>query len=81
MDCKRILVIEDDPAIRRGLIDALQFAGYATQEVSEGAAGLAEGVIHYMGHRQTEAVAVLQKVAARFPSLFVARFYLGMALV
>jgi DNA-binding response OmpR family regulator len=41
MDCKRILVIEDDPAIRRGLIDALQFAGYATQEVSEGAAGLA----------------------------------------
>src|SRR5262249_22664362 len=28
-----------------------------------------------------EAVAVLQKVAARFPSLFVARFYLGMALV
>ena len=41
MDCKRILVVEDDPAIRRGLIDALSFAGYATQEASEGAAGLA----------------------------------------
>jgi two-component system, OmpR family, alkaline phosphatase synthesis response regulator PhoP len=41
MDCKRILVVEDDPAIRRGLIDALRFAGYATQEASEGAAGLA----------------------------------------
>jgi DNA-binding response OmpR family regulator len=41
MDCKRILVIEDDAAIRRGLIDALSFAGYAAQEASEGAAGLA----------------------------------------
>jgi DNA-binding response OmpR family regulator len=41
MDRKRILVVEDDPAIRRGLIDALSFAGYATQEASEGAAGLA----------------------------------------
>jgi two-component system alkaline phosphatase synthesis response regulator PhoP len=40
MDGKRILVVEDDPAIRRGLIDALTFAGYATQEASEGAAGL-----------------------------------------
>ncbi len=40
MDGKRILVVEDDLAIRRGLIDALTFAGYATQEASEGAAGL-----------------------------------------
>jgi DNA-binding response OmpR family regulator len=38
---KRILVIEDDAAIRRGLVDALRFAGYATLEASEGAAGLA----------------------------------------
>jgi DNA-binding response OmpR family regulator len=38
---KRILVIEDDAAIRRGLVDALTFAGYATLEASEGAAGLA----------------------------------------
>jgi DNA-binding response OmpR family regulator len=41
MDCKRILVVEDDAAIRRGLIDALSFAGYATLEASEGSAGLA----------------------------------------
>ena len=44
MDCKRILVVEDDAAIRRGLIDALSFAGYATLEASEGAAGLAVAV-------------------------------------
>ena len=36
---KRILVIEDDPAIRRGLTDALGFAGYGTIAVGEGAAG------------------------------------------
>jgi DNA-binding response OmpR family regulator len=41
MDCKRILVVEDDAAIRRGLIDALSFAGYATLEASDGAGGLA----------------------------------------
>jgi two-component system, OmpR family, alkaline phosphatase synthesis response regulator PhoP len=41
MGSKRILVVEDDAAIRRGLVDALGFAGYATQEASEGAAGLA----------------------------------------
>jgi DNA-binding response OmpR family regulator len=41
MDGKRILVVEDDAAIRRGLVDALGFAGYATLEASEGAAALA----------------------------------------
>jgi len=41
MDRKRILIVEDDAAIRRGLVDALSFAGYATLEASEGAAGLA----------------------------------------
>jgi DNA-binding response OmpR family regulator len=38
---KRILVVEDDAAIRRGLVDALGFAGYATIEAGEGAAALA----------------------------------------
>ena len=38
---KRILVVEDDAAIRRGLVDALAFAGYDTLEAGEGAAGLA----------------------------------------
>jgi DNA-binding response OmpR family regulator len=41
MDQKRILVVEDDAAIRRGLVDALGFAGYATREATDGAAGLA----------------------------------------
>jgi len=41
MHQKRILVVEDDAAIRRGLVDALGFAGYATLEAGEGAAGLA----------------------------------------
>jgi DNA-binding response OmpR family regulator len=39
MSRKRVLVIEDDPAIRRGVIDALAFAGYATLEATEGVAG------------------------------------------
>jgi DNA-binding response OmpR family regulator len=41
MDPKRILVVEDDAAIRRGLVDALGFAGYETLEAGEGAAALA----------------------------------------
>lgn len=36
----KILVIEDDDAIRRGVCDALQFEGYATLEASDGEAGL-----------------------------------------
>ncbi|MCA9291787.1 MAG: response regulator transcription factor [Phycisphaerales bacterium] len=34
-----ILVVEDDVHIRRGLVDALTFAGYATLEASDGRAG------------------------------------------
>jgi DNA-binding response OmpR family regulator len=44
MDRKQILVVEDDAAIRRGLVDALRFAGYATLEANEGAAGLASAL-------------------------------------
>lgn len=40
MSLKRVLVIEDDPAIRRGVTDALAFAGYFCMEASEGVAGL-----------------------------------------
>lgn len=39
MNGKRVLVIEDDPAIRRGVIDALAFAGYAASEAADGVAG------------------------------------------
>jgi two-component system alkaline phosphatase synthesis response regulator PhoP len=40
MDQRQILVIEDDPAIRRGLVDALSFAGYTLTEAGDGPSGL-----------------------------------------
>lgn len=36
-----ILIVEDDPAIRRGLVDALGFAGYRVIEAADGDEGLA----------------------------------------
>ena len=35
-----ILVIEDDPAIRRGLVDVLEYAGYKTLEAADGHTGI-----------------------------------------
>jgi DNA-binding response OmpR family regulator len=35
-----ILVVEDDGAIRRGIVDALSFDGYKTLEAAEGKAGM-----------------------------------------
>jgi len=35
-----ILVIEDDPAVRRGIVDVLEYAGYQTLEAADGHAGL-----------------------------------------
>jgi DNA-binding response OmpR family regulator len=40
MPPKKILVIEDDAAIRQGILDALQFEGYETLEASNGDIGL-----------------------------------------
>lgn len=37
---QRILVIEDDAAIRQGIVDALEFAGYGTFEAANGPDGL-----------------------------------------
>jgi DNA-binding response OmpR family regulator len=37
---KSILVIEDDRAIRRGLVDALEYAGYRVAQAEDGRAGL-----------------------------------------
>jgi DNA-binding response OmpR family regulator len=37
---KTVLVVEDDPAICRGLVDALQFAGYQVIACEDGADGL-----------------------------------------
>ena len=40
MASRRILVIEDDPAIRAGIVDALEFHGYATLWAGRGDDGL-----------------------------------------
>ena len=44
MDPKRILVVEDDSAIRRGIVDALTFAGYETLQAGNGNDGLKEAL-------------------------------------
>ena len=35
-----ILVIEDDPAVRRGIVDVLEYAGYRTLEAPDGHHGM-----------------------------------------
>jgi DNA-binding response OmpR family regulator len=44
MEAKRVLVVEDDSAIRRGLVDALQFSGYEVLQAAEGNDGMAQGL-------------------------------------
>jgi len=40
MENLQILVVEDDPAIRQGVVDALQFQGFQTLEAEDGEGGL-----------------------------------------
>jgi len=40
MSTQRVLTVEDDPAIRRGIVDALRFAGFETLEAADGRRGL-----------------------------------------
>ena len=44
MDQKRILVVEDDSAIRQGIVDALQFAGYDTLQAANGTEGMTQAL-------------------------------------
>lgn len=44
MNQKRILVVEDDSAIRRGIVDALQFAGYETLQAANGNDGMVQAL-------------------------------------
>lgn len=44
MDKRRVLVIEDDAAIRQGLVDALEFAGYEVLQAANGTDGLARAL-------------------------------------
>ena len=41
---RSILTVEDDPAIRRGIVDALKFAGYEPMEAGDGPTGLDRAV-------------------------------------
>src|SRR5947209_8771608 len=44
MSAARVVVIEDEPAIRRGVVDALRATGYEVAEAADGARGLEEAV-------------------------------------
>ncbi len=40
MEQKRVLVVEDDPAIRQGIVDALEHEGYSTLQAERADQGL-----------------------------------------
>src|SRR6266852_5949825 len=44
MPATRVVVIEDEPAIRRGVVDALHLNGYDVAEAADGARGLEEAL-------------------------------------
>src|SRR6516164_3985172 len=44
MSAVRVVVIEDEPAIRRGVADALRTTGYEVAEAADGAQGLEEAL-------------------------------------
>ena len=45
MPLARVLVVEDDPAVRRGVVDALRLSGYAPDEAADGPSGLAAALV------------------------------------
>ena len=44
MPLATIVVVEDEPAIRRGVVDALRISGYQVAEAADGVAGLEAAV-------------------------------------
>jgi two-component system, OmpR family, response regulator RpaB len=44
MPTASIVIVEDEPAIRRGVVDALQLSGYKVAEAGDGASGLEAAV-------------------------------------
>jgi two-component system, OmpR family, response regulator RpaB len=44
MNSTHIVVVEDEPAIRRGVVDALRASGYTVAEAADGVRGLEEAV-------------------------------------
>ena len=44
MSATRILVVEDDSAIRHGIVDALEFAGYEALQAGNGNEGMTQAL-------------------------------------
>src|ERR671933_3008313 len=44
MPLAQVVVVEDEPAIRRGVVDALRASGYEVAEAADGAQGLEEAL-------------------------------------
>ena len=42
---RKVLVVEDDRAIRRGVVDALRFAGFETVDAADGEEGLKQALV------------------------------------
>ncbi|MCG3122860.1 MAG: Alkaline phosphatase synthesis transcriptional regulatory protein SphR [Phycisphaerales bacterium] len=80
MALAKVLVVEDDAAVRRGIVDALMFAGYDVQEAADGKAGLAAAVsggidlvlldILMPKMSGLEVLEVLRRQAASLPVIF-----------
>lgn len=73
---RNILVIEDDPAVRRGVVDALQLEGYRVLEAAEGKSGLARAledafdlILLDLALPGIDGLAILRQVRAVLPTL------------
>jgi len=73
---RQVLVIEDDAAIRRGIVDALEFEGYAPLEAADGAKGLQMAVsvecdliLLDLVLPKKDGLAILREVRATRPTL------------
>ncbi len=76
MSAQRILVVEDDAAIRRGLVDALRFQGYQVREAADGREGLAQAltpdfdlILLDLVLPGPEGLEILREVRLAFPTL------------
>lgn len=76
MGAKRVLVVEDDAAIRRGLVDALRFHGFDVQEAADGSEGLTRALgpdydllLLDLVLPGTDGLEILREVRLSFPTL------------
>ena len=71
MTSRQVLTIEDDAAIRRGIVDALTFAGYQVCEAARGDEGLQMAVqrsfetLHFTHPARDVRTALLQTTSPR----------------